>query len=191
MISLIKGTLEALDHTSAHVLTQAGVGYELLMPLPSLCELKVGDTVMLWTALVVREDANVLCGFLSKSERDTFLVLIKTSGVGLKMALSILSSLSPELLAAAVTAGDEGSFTRIAGVGKKTAQRLLIELNGKLGSQDGQGVQGAGVQEAELALLSLGYKQKEVDHALKSAKAGGLTTTDALIRAALKSLLVH
>lgn len=189
MISLIQGTLKAIDHASIHVLTDGGIGYELFMPLPSLYQMAVGQKVVLWTALVVRDDAHILCAFLDKAERDTFLVLIKLSGVGLKMALAILSTLTPDELGQVIAGSDESRLTKIAGVGKKTAQRLIIELNGKLGALTSP--QGSAATEAELALLSLGYKQKEVNHALKSAQAAGMTTADTIIRAALKSLSIH
>lgn len=190
MISIITGTIKAVETNAVHVLTNSGLGYEIAMPLPSLHQMSLDETVTLWTALVVREEAQLLCGFLSKHERDTFQILIKISGVGLKMALAILSDLPPNELSLVVAEGDEGRLTNIAGVGKKTAQRLLIELNGKLVATPSNSTTDKS-QEAEMALVSLGYKPKEVASAIKTAKGAGLQSTDELIRAGLKMLATY
>lgn len=204
MIALLQGEICHLSAPTACVMTSGGVGYEVELSLPDFCELKLGDTVKLWTHLVVREDAQILCGFLHKADKDAFKTLIKISGVGLKMALAILSTLSKTELYHAVEHGDETALTRVAGVGKKTAQRLIIELKGKLdGTFDG-GVadnfdgtlfevsvpnEMAILAEVESALLSLGYKEKEAQTAIKNAKVGlDNMDTQSLLKATLKQL---
>lgn len=203
MIALLQGEICHLSVPTACIMTSGGVGYEVELSLADFCELKLGDTVKLWTHLVVREDAQILCGFLHKADKDTFKTLIKISGVGLKMALAILSTLSKTELYHAVEYGDEVTLTRVAGVGKKTAQRLIIELKGKLdGMSDGREIDVGGtlfeasmptemaiLAEVESALLSLGYKEKEAQVAIKNAKVGLEDfDTQNLLKATLKQL---
>lgn len=204
MIALLQGEICHLSAPTACIMTTGGVGYEVELSLTDFCELKLGETVKLWTHLVVREDAQILCGFLHKDDKDTFKTLIKISGVGLKMALAILSTLSKTELYNAVECNDETALTRVAGVGKKTAQRLIIELKGKLGEQshhdkldDLDGTlfaiskrnEMAILAEVESALLSLGYKEKEAQTAIKHAKVGlDNFDTQSLLRATLKQL---
>lgn len=204
MIALLQGEICHLSAPTACIMTTGGVGYEVELSLTDFCELKLGETVKLWTHLVVREDAQILCGFLHKDDKDTFKTLIKISGVGLKMALAILSTLSRTELYNAVEYNDETALTRVAGVGKKTAQRLMIELKGKLGEQsphdkldnlDGtlfempKRNEMAILAEVESALLSLGYKEKEAQTAIKNAKVSlDNFDTQSLLKATLKQL---
>ena len=148
-----------------------GVGYEISVPMSTFYNLPpLGDKVSLLTHFVVREDAQILFGFLSVEERATFRQLIKISGVGPKMALSLLSGLSVAELAAAVTRQDIARLVKVPGVGKKTAERLLLELKGKLGADLALPVNVASDAQADIlqALVALGYSEKEAAAALKA-----------------------
>jgi Holliday junction DNA helicase RuvA len=146
-----------------------GVGYEVDVSMNTFCELPALDApVSLHIHMAVREDGHFLYGFLSESERTAFRQLIKISGVGARMALAVLSGLNVDELAAAIARQDVACFTRIPGIGKKTAERLTLELRGKLGLH-GSGVPGALPMQAgndhsadiTNALLALGYNDKE------------------------------
>ena len=126
MIGRITGTLLGIDQQTALV-DVGGVGYEIECPISTLCELPTaGQTVTLLTHFIVREDAQLLFGFLTHDDRESFRILIKISGVGPKLAIGVLSGLSGEELAAAVERDDVATLTRLPGVGKKTAERLLV-----------------------------------------------------------------
>ena len=147
-----------------------GVGYELNVPMSTFYNLPaLHEKVVLHTQLIVREDAHLLYGFLSNEERVAFRQLLKISGVGPKLALSVLSGLSLNDLAVAVANKEAGRLTKIPGVGKKTAERLLLELQGKFAV--GGTAQGAAVVSSSNdivnALLGLGYNDKEADWAAK------------------------
>jgi Holliday junction DNA helicase RuvA len=149
-----------------------GVGYEVSVPMSTFFNLPgVGEAVVLLTHFVVREDAQLLYGFLSPAERDTFVELIKISGVGPRTALSILSGLSVAELAQAVTRQDAGRLVKVPGIGKKTAERLLLELKGKLGP-DLAASPSAALSDAQAdigqALQALGYNEREAQAALKA-----------------------
>ena len=150
-----------------------GVGYEVDVPMSTFYSLPgLGEKVSLLTHFVVREDAQLLYGFGSAGERETFRQLIRISGVGPRTALSILSGLSVAELAQAVTAQEAGRLVKVPGIGKKTAERLLLELKGKLGADLGP-VGGAGVRsdaQADIlqALIALGYSEKDAAAALKA-----------------------
>lgn len=167
-----------------------GVGYEVDVPMSSFFNLPaIGENVTLLTHFVVREDAQVLFGFLTAPERETFRMLIKISGVGPRTALSILSGLTVGDLAQAVTAQDASRLVKVPGIGKKTAERLLLELKDKLALVPGTGAPasaaGAG-SDALNALLALGYSDKEARAALGKLDAG-LPVQDA-IRQSLRLL---
>ena len=181
------------------LLETAGVGYEVHMPMTCFYELpEAGQEAIVFTHFVVREDAQLLYGFNNKQERTLFKELIKTNGVGPKLALAILSGMSAAMLIQSIEMQDISTLTRIVGVGKKTAERLVIELRDRLQgltstSADGVVTQiGLGaaspVAEAEAALVSLGYKPLEAQKAIGAVKAQHTETAD-LIRAALKSML--
>ena len=168
-----------------------GVGYEVDVPMSTFYNLPAtGERVVLFTHLVVREDAHLLFGFGSEPERRAFRQLLKISGIGARTALSVLSGLSVAELAQAVTMQDTGRLTKIPGIGKKTAERLLLELKDKLGVDLGTAVgvhRAAPVMSDVLnALLSLGYSDKEAVAAVKQVPEG-LAVGDA-IRQALKLL---
>ena len=191
MIGRIHGTLIS-KNPPLIVVDCHGVGYEVNVPMSTLYQLPdTGATVTLLTHFVVREDAQLLFGFASESEREAFRSLIKISGVGARTALAILSGLSVEELAQAVTLQEVARLTRIPGIGKKTGERLLLELKGKIGPDIGAGVGGAPVvqstsNEVLQALLALGYSDKEAAIAVKQVPADS-TVSDG-IRIALKAL---
>jgi len=167
-----------------------GVGYEVDVPMSTFYNLPAnGEKVSLLTHFVVREDAQILFGFGTASERATFRLLIKISGVGPRMALGILSGLSADELARAVSDQDAGRLTKVPGIGKKTAERLLLELKGKFGADlglTGQTPQIDSQLEILQALLSLGYSDKEAQLALKQVSPGSSVSDG--IRLALKAL---
>lgn len=165
-----------------------GVGYEVDVPMSTFCALPaLGEPVTLLTHFVVREDAQVLFGFLAQDEREAFRQLIKISGVGPRTALSLLSGLSVADLRAAVTQQEAGRLVKVPGIGKKTAERLLLELKGKLGDAltTSQAAPSAR-SDIQQALLALGYNEREAESALK-----GLATDVGVsegIKLALKAL---
>ncbi|WP_119156950.1 Holliday junction branch migration protein RuvA [Caldimonas tepidiphila] len=167
-----------------------GVGYEVDVPMSTFYNLpNLGERVTLLTHFVVREDAQVLFGFLTAAERETFRLLIRISGVGPRMALSLLSGLSVAELAQAVSLQESGRLVKVPGIGKKTAERLLLELKGKLGPELGHApVAVASEAQADVlqALVALGYSDKEAAAALKALPAD-VGVSDG-IRMALKSL---
>lgn len=168
-----------------------GVGYEIDVPMSTFYNLPVlGEKVVLLTHLAIREDAHVLFGFGTAEERSTFKQLIKISGVGARTALSILSGMSVADLAQAITLQEAGRLTRVPGIGKKTAERLLLELKGKLGADLGAAgiAAAAGDHSSDIlnALLALGYSDKEALAALKLVPAGAGVSDG--IKAALKTL---
>lgn len=174
------------------VVDVGGVGYEVDVPMSSFYHLPAsGERVSLFTHFVVREDAQQLFGFLTLKERAAFRELIRISGVGPKLALSVLSGLSVDDLAQCVALQEAARLTRVPGIGKKTAERLLLELKGKLADalpQAGAAATPAGVAHDALhALMALGYAEKEALPVLKQLPAD-LSLEDAL-RQALKLLV--
>ncbi len=168
-----------------------GVGYELEAPMSTIYGLPaLGEPVQLHTHFVVREDAQLLYGFATLAERQLFRELLRISGVGGKMALAVLSTLSPEDLFATIERGDAASLTRVPGIGKKTAERMLLELRGRVSRFEGLGLAGAGLApasastEAEDALIALGYSAAEARRLLKALDPE--LGTQELIRAALQ-----
>lgn len=153
------------------VIDVAGVGYEVDVPMSTFFNLgALGERAVLLTHLTVREDAHQLFGFLTHEERSTFRQLIKISGVGPKMALSLLSGLSVPELAQAVSRQEAGRLTKVPGIGKKTAERLLLELKGKLGPDLALPATVANDAQADIlqALVALGYSEKDAAAALKA-----------------------
>jgi len=151
-----------------------GVGYEVDVPMSTFYNLGgLGERVSLLTHQVVREDAHLLFGFLTVEERATFRQLIKISGVGPRMALSILSGLSVQELAQAITRQEAGRLVKVPGIGKKTAERLLLELKGKLGPDLALPASIANDAQGDIlqALIALGYSDKEAASALKALPA--------------------
>jgi holliday junction DNA helicase RuvA len=148
-----------------------GVGYEVDVPMSSFYNLPaLGERVTLLTHFIVREDAQVLFGFLTHDERATFRLLVKISGVGPRTALSILSGLSVEELAQAVSLQQSARLVKVPGIGKKTAERLLLELKGKLGDALTEPVSVSSGAQGDIlqALIALGYNDREAAAALKA-----------------------
>ena len=176
MIGKLTGTL--LEKNPPQILIDChGVGYEVDVPMSTFYHLPAtGEKVSLLTHFVVREDAQLLYGFGSAGERETFRQLIKVSGVGPRIALSVLSGLSVAELAQAVTAQEAGRIVKVPGIGKKTAERLLLELKGKLGAELPLAGAAAAVCDAasdiQQALMALGYNEKDAAAALKALPAG-------------------
>ncbi len=166
-----------------------GVGYEVDVPMSTFYNLpSLGERVTLLTHFVVREDAQLLFGFLTTEERATFRQLVKISGVGPRMALSILSGLSVSELAQAITLQESGRLVKVPGIGKKTAERLLLELKGKLGADMALPASVANDAQADIlqALVALGYSDREAALALKGLPQD-IGVSDGIKRA-LKSL---
>lgn len=192
MIGRLTGKLLAKNPPQI-LLDVQGVGYELEVPMSTFYNLPAtGEVVSLHTHLIVREDAHILFGFGSEDERSAFRQLLKISGIGARTALAVLSGMSVADLAQAVALQEVGLLTRIPGIGKKTAERLLLELKDKLAKAlpnvGGLAVQGAGGHQADIAhaLLALGYNEKEAFAAMKQLPAEiGVAEG---IRAALKLL---
>jgi holliday junction DNA helicase RuvA len=189
VIGRIAGTL--LEKNPPQVLVDChGVGYALSVPMTTFYDLPaLGEKVVLLTHFVVREDAQLLYGFLTASERDSFVQLIKISGVGPRTALAVLSGLSADQLAQAVALQETGLLTKVPGIGKKTAERLLLELKGKLSPVNpGATVSSGDRNQLDVlsALLSLGYSEKEASHAVKQLPAEA--TVSAGIKQALQVL---
>jgi Holliday junction DNA helicase RuvA len=191
MIGRIAGTL--LEKNPPAVLVEAaGVGYEIDVPMSTFYNLpSLGERVTLLTHLAIREDAHQLFGFLTATERQAFRELIRISGVGSRTALAVLSGMSVHELAQAVTMQESGRLTKVPGIGKKTAERLLLELKGKLGAAL-EGAAGTAAKASNdgsdvlRALLALGYSEKEAAAAVRQLPAGGGVSEG--IRLALKSL---
>ncbi|HSY42372.1 MAG TPA: Holliday junction branch migration protein RuvA [Candidatus Acidoferrum sp.] len=198
MITFLHGKL--IEALPTQVIVEVnGVGYEALIPLSSFDKLPPsGGEVKLLTQLIVREDAHVLYGFMSAAERDMFRLLINTvSGIGPKIALNVLSGISVTAFRGAVASGDVKSLSQISGVGKKTAERMVVELRDKVGAAGAWEAASAQralspddqkINDAVLALMALGFKQIEAHDAVRSAQAmlGVKATVEELVRACLK-----
>ena len=200
MIAALRGTVlyRAVDHA---VIEVAGVGYRVAMSANGLASVgSIGDTAFVHTHLVVRDSELLLVGFADDAERDTFLALVEVSGVGPKVALAILSALNSDALALAVATDDIALVCTAPGVGKKTAQRIIIELKDRLsprrlgtaasgvalgGAADVAAVTDA-VQEARAALIGMGFTPVECSTALADAASGD--TVEQLLARALRSL---
>lgn len=198
MIGFLKGVLRYKQPPTL-LLEVQGVGYELEAPMTTFYDLPaVGETVMLYTHLAVREDAHTLYGFSKVSDRTLFRTLIKVSGVGAKLALTILSGMEAEHFAACVQAGDTAALVRLPGVGKKTAERLVVEMRDRLvdwetpAASAGTSVSPATVvapspvEEAVSALMALGYKPQDASRMVRGVESKGLATEE-IIRAALQA----
>lgn len=176
MIGKLTGTL--LEKNPPQILIDChGVGYEVDVPMSTFYNLPaLGEKTALLTHFVVREDAQILYGFGSASEREAFRQLIKISGVGPRTALSVLSGMSVADLAQAVTAQESGRIVKVPGIGKKTAERLLLELKGKLGADlpltGAASAVGESASDIQQALMALGYSEKDAALALKALPQG-------------------
>lgn len=176
MIVFLDGVLEEKEPTRV-VVNVHGVGYEVAIPLSSYDRLpEIGKGFRLLTVPVVREDAHLLFGFMSGEERDLFLLLTSVNGIGPKLGLAVLSGLSARDLKAAVATGDVKRLSGISGVGKKTAERIILEMRDKLGKGDlmaslagghAPGPAEARLRDALLALISLGHKQADAQRMVR------------------------
>lgn len=188
MIGKLTGTLD--DKNPPQIIVDChGVGYEVLVPMSTFFNLpELGAKVSLLTHFVVREDAQILFGFASVGEREAFRELVKVSGVGPRTALSVLSGMSVTELSQAVSLQEVGRLVKVPGIGKKTAERLLLELKGKLGPDMGVSQRsGSDAQvDIEQALLALGYNEREAQQAFK-ALPDGVGVSEG-IKLALKAL---
>ena len=198
MISFLRGQLiEALPTQVAVEVN--GLGYDVLIPLSSYDKLpQPGHEVKLLTHLVVREDAHILYGFATSAERDLFRLLINTvSGIGPKIALNVLSGISVTAFRGAVANGDTKALAQISGVGKKTAERIVVELKDKIGAagaweaasaQRAMAPEDQKVNDAVLALMALGIKQIEAHDTVRKAQStlGAQASVEELVRACLK-----
>lgn len=198
MITFVRGKLVEAVPTLA-VVDVNGVGYDVLIPLSSFDKLPApGAEVRLLTHLAVREDAHVLYGFMTAGERELFRMLIgNVKGIGPKLALNILSGTNPTSFRAAIASGDVKALSSISGVGKKTAERIVVDLKDKVGAAaawEGASAERAPTGEeakigdAVMALVALGFKQEEAHKSVKAALAmlGEQTTVEELVRVSLK-----
>jgi Holliday junction DNA helicase RuvA len=200
VIGKIKGLVES-KNTHQVVIDVNGLCYELEVPLTTAFSLPAeGDSIELYTHFVVREDAQLLYGFRSKADRDVFRILIKVNGVGPKLGIAILSGLSSSELSSCVGSQDVAALVKLPGIGKKTAERLLIELRDKLNlgeaSSEGDSTgellsqvvpQKKVEEEAEAALVALGYKPTDAAKMVKSNMSEGASVED-VIKGSLRSL---
>lgn len=198
MIGRLRGVLVAKQPPYLMLEVQ-GVGYDLEASLSTFYKLpEVGAEVTVYTHLAIREDAHNLYGFVSPTERALFRNLIKVSGVGAKLALLILSGMTVEVFATCIRDGDSGALTRLPGIGKKTAERLIIEMRDRIGAVD-PGIESSGLErrapspavaspldDAIGALVSLGYKLPDAARMVNAVETEGLTSED-IIRRALQA----
>jgi Holliday junction DNA helicase RuvA len=202
MIGRICGEL-VLKRPPELLVDVGGVGYELQCPMSTIFDLpEVGQKVTLVTHFYVREDAQILFAFLTEAERSLFRLLLKVNGVGAKMALAILSGMNPQEFRQCILSGDQTSLTRVPGIGKKTAERLIVEMRDRLEKADefptvatspgetssASVAQDSPVTEATQALVALGYKPQDASRMVARHAADGLAS-DELIRLALKGTL--
>jgi len=194
VIGSLRGTVLDRSVGGEVLLEIGGVGYRVAVPSGAVAALEPGAPAFLFTHLVVREDALSLYGFPDREQRDTFEALMNTTGVGPKLALAVLSIHSPAALRRAVIEGDLDALTLVPGVGKRTAQRLMIELAAKLGTEapDPVGMDGGGPSpraEVRAALEGLGYGAEEVRLVLDTLTVEG--PVEVLLKQALKLLAVE
>ena len=195
MIGSLKGTVDSLGIDNCIIETAGGVGYRVFMPAAQLAQLTQGASVRLH----IHEDAIVLYGFLSREYYDLFELLLTISGVGPKMALGILSAVKPDAFYLAVQSRDIKVLTKLPGIGKKTAERLLLELKDKVGpvaaeSADsfGEAVAAGGsgaVAEAIEALASLGYSNSEIMPVIKKIEGAETKTSEEILKQALRLMM--
>lgn len=198
MIGFLRGQLAAKSAPTM-VLDVNGVGYEIEAPMTTFYNLpEVGQEVHLYTHLVVREDAHILFGFSSPADRALFRALIRVNGVGARLALTLLSGLSVDDFHRCVQDHDTAALVRLPGIGKKTAERLIIEMRDRLPGGESSGVSnlanpgvaaggGSPVQEAISALIALGYKNQDAHRMVKKVSVKGKSSEE-IIRSALRSV---
>jgi len=190
VIGWLSGTVRDIDPIGIVVLDTGGVGYELHLSLQTLCRLQQGQKAELFVHTHVREDQLTLFGFASMAERALFRKLTTVSGIGARLGLNLMSGISVEDLMRAIDQGDDDAIARTPGIGKKTAQRLILELKGKLDTGHVAGttpLPGSAVAEdVRSALINLGYKPAQIDPALK--RAGAHDDFESMFRETLKAI---
>ena len=196
MIGSLKGNIAYLGTDNCIIETAGGVGYRVFMPAAHLAQLVLGSAVRVHVHTAVREDAIILYGFLSQEYYDLFELLLTVSGVGPKLALGVLSAVKPEAFYLAVQTRDIKVLTKLPGIGKKTAERMLLELKDKVGGavsdagaelSEAVSAGGSGaVAEAMEALASLGYSNAEIVPVLKKIPAAEALSCEEILKQALK-----
>lgn len=185
MIGHIEGTVRAVRHTFA-IISAGGVGYKIALTKEALAGLKPEGTASLWTHLAVREDALDLYGFRTEEELRIFELLLTVSGIGPKSAMAVLDVASVETLRSAISQANAEYLIEVSGIGKKTAEKIVLELKDKIGASAGEGAHALrGDQEAQEAMRALGYSQNEAREALRKVPRSVLNSNDRL-REALK-----
>lgn len=191
MISYLKGTIHHKDIKYVVLMTSGGVGYKVYTTLETLGQNSTGEQVELWIHTVVREDALDLYGFSNKRSLDFFELLLTISGIGPKSALGILSATTVDSIIEAITTGESAYLTKIAGIGKKVVEKIILELKGKIGDNFGESSDTSKVGNADVdaleALKSLGYTHKEAKDALDDV-SNDIKGTGEKVKAALKNL---
>jgi len=198
VIGQLRGTLRYKRPPSL-LLDVQGVGYEVEAPMTTFYDLpEPGAEVLLYTHLVVRDDAHLLYGFSRPAQRDLFRSLLRVNGVGPRVGLAILSGMTAEEFIACMQAEDVTRLTRVPGIGRKTAERLVVELRGRLtaagdapeaAAPGGPAPAGDPAGEAVRALIALGYKPQEASRAVRAAAGGGAASSEQLIREALRGMV--
>lgn len=189
MLSYIKGCVAATDIQSA-VIDCHDIGYEVIASSRCLSELTVGAEVKLYTMLIVREDSLTLYGFKDASEREMFSRLITVSGVGPKLAIAVLSGIDSHSLVSCIATQNAAALNGIKGVGKKTAERILLELKGKISAEAAVSIDSVGTlpaaDDAVLALMSLGYASAEAMAAISKVENRDKLSVEEIVMAALR-----
>lgn len=188
MISFVRGTV-VRRMPNAAIIDVGGIGYQVFATPTTLGELRTGDEALLHTSFIVKEDSMTLYGFLTEDEVSVFDTLLSVSGIGAKIALAVLSVHTPDSLRSAVSSQSVGALTQVPGIGKKGAQRILLELGSKLGpasaSVQTDSASGASVVEA---LVGLGWNEADAQAAVREVEAEGSTGQSQMLREALKKL---
>ncbi len=191
MISYLKGSIQHRDIKYVVLMTSGGVGYKVYTTLETLGQSSIGEQVELWIHTVVREDALDLYGFSNKRSLDFFELLLTISGIGPKSALGILSATTVDSIIEAITTGESAYLTKIAGIGKKVVEKIILELKGKIGDNFGSSSDSSKASNADIdaleALKSLGYTHKEAKDALDEVSSD-IKGTGEKVKAALKNL---
>ncbi len=186
MINWLRGTVRDIDPAGIVSLDVHGVGYEANVSMQTLCRLTLGEQVELHIHTHVREDQITLFGFASRREKEMFRKLTSVSGVGVRTGLSMLSGMPVDDILRAIDSADDTAIARVPGIGKKTAQRLILELRGKLVDAETESGPAGVLQDVRSALVNLGYKPAQVDASLK--KIDVTDDFEACFKAALKAM---
>jgi len=186
MINWLRGIVREIDPAGIVSIDVNGVGYEASVSMQTLYRLKLGEQAELHIHTHVREDQITLFGFASRREKEIFRKLTSVSGIGVRTGLSMLSGMQVDDILRAIDTSDDAAIARIPGIGRKTAQRLILELRGKLVSEDAEAGTSDTLQDVRSALVNLGYKPAQVDAALKKIEVAD--DFEASFKAALKAM---